>query len=183
MNRSTASSKSGNPLLRLAIAGYNLLITIGGWLQHVFLLVIRLYWGWQFFTTGMGKLAHIDKITGYFHTLGIPFPEVNAYLAGSTECFGGLLLLIGLASRVITIPLIFTMIIAYITASPDAVRNIFSKPDDFTSADPFLFMLAAIIVFVFGPGLFSADGLIGRFMKPRLAADSMPSTAGSVPLS
>ena len=93
MNRSTASSKSGNPLLRLAIAGYNLLITIGGWLQHVFLLVIRLYWGWQFFTTGMGKLAHIDKITGYFHTLGIPFPEVNAYLAGSTECFGGLLLL------------------------------------------------------------------------------------------
>jgi putative oxidoreductase len=77
------------------------------------------------------------------------------------------LLLAGLASRVTTVPLIFTMIIAYITASPDAVKNIFSKPDDFVTADPFLFMLAAIIVFVFGPGPLSADGLIGWLIRRR----------------
>jgi len=158
-----------NPLLRLASAAYRCAIAVGTWLQPVFLLVIRLYWGWQFFITGKGKLGDIPKVTGFFQSLGIPFPTVNAYLAGSTECFGGLLLLIGLGCRVTTLPLIFTMIIAYITASPDAVRHIFSKPDDFVTADPFLFMLAAIIVFLFGPGLFSVDGIIGRILKNRAA--------------
>jgi putative oxidoreductase len=161
---------NGNPLVRLAAAAYRLAIKIGTWLQPVFLLVIRLYWGWQFFITGKGKLGDIQKVTGFFQSLGIPFPHLNAYLAGCTECFGGLLLLAGVASRVTTLPLIFTMIIAYITASPDAVKNIFSKPDDFVTADPFLFMLAAIIVFVFGPGLFSVDGLIGHLLKKRAAA-------------
>jgi putative oxidoreductase len=61
------------------------------------------------------------------------------------------------------------MIVAYITASPDVVKNIFSKPDDFVSADPFLFMLAAIIIFIFGPGPLSLDGLIGKILKARAA--------------
>ena len=127
--------------------------------------------GWQFHITGMGKLGDIPKVTGFFQSLGIPYPMLNAYVAGSVECFGGLFLLLGLASRLTTIPLIFTMIIAYLTASPDAVKHIFSKPDDFVTADPFLFMLAAIIVFLFGPGLFSLDGLIGHLIKRRRASD------------
>jgi len=161
---------NGNPLVRLIAAAYQWLIKFNTRiLAPVFLLIIRLYWGWQFHVTGMGKLTNIPKVTGFFQSLGIPFPMTNAYLAGSTECFGGLLLLLGLASRVTTIPLIITMIVAYITASPDAVKNIFSKPDDFVSADPFLFMLAAIIVFIFGPGPLSLDGLIGRILKARAA--------------
>jgi len=159
-----------NPLLRFVTFIYELIITIAArWLQPVFLLIIRLYWGWQFFETGKGKLSDIPKVTGFFHSLGIPFPGVNAYLAGSTECFGGLLLLLGLGCRLTTIPLIFTMIVAYLTASPDAVKNIFSKPDDFVTADPFLFMLAAVIVFLFGPGPLSLDGLIGLLRRRRLA--------------
>ncbi len=39
-------------------------------------------------------------------------PQLNVYLAGGTECIGGILLLLGLGSRFISIPLIFTMIIA-----------------------------------------------------------------------
>jgi putative oxidoreductase len=158
---------SKNPIFHLAALGYRW-ITIGAsWLQPLFLLIIRLYWGWQFFGTGRGKLMDIPKVTGFFQSLGIPFPAFNAYLAGSAECFGGLLLLLGLGCRITTIPLIITMIVAYITASPDAVRHIFSKPDDFVTADPFLFMLAAIIVFIFGPGPLSLDGLIGRILKRR----------------
>jgi putative oxidoreductase len=47
--------------------------------------------------------------------LGLPFPEVMAYLASYTEYFGAILLLIGLAIRWISIPLIVTMIVAAVT--------------------------------------------------------------------
>jgi putative oxidoreductase len=164
-----------SPLFRFAALVYQWIIKIcTAWLQPVFLLVIRLYWGWQFHVTGMGKLTAIAKVTGYFQSLGIPFPKLNAYLSGSTECFGGLLLLLGLASRVTAIPLIVTMIVALLTAFPDAVKNIFSKPDDFVSADPFMFMLAAIIIFLFGPGPLSLDGIIGRIIKARAAKPGAP---------
>jgi putative oxidoreductase len=155
-----------SPLFRFGVAAYQWIIDFNAaWLQPVFLLIIRLYWGWQFHVTGMAKLEDVPKFTKFFQGWGIPFPELNVYIAGYTECCVGLLLLLGLGSRITTLPLIFTMIIAYITASPDAVKHIFSKPDDFVTADPFLFMLAAVIVFLFGPGPLSLDGLIGCLLK------------------
>ncbi len=54
------------------------------------------------------------------------------------------------------------MIIAYATAEADAVKQIFSDPDKFVSATPFLFLLACVIVLVFGPGVFSLDWLISK---------------------
>ncbi len=123
---------------------------------------MRLYWGWQFFQTGKGKLMHVDKVTEFFTSLHIPLPKLNVYLAGGTECFGGLLLLLGLGSRLICLPLIFVTIIAYATAETDAVKHLFSDPDKFVTATPFLFMLTCIIVLVFGPGLFSIDALLER---------------------
>jgi putative oxidoreductase len=131
-------------------------------LQSPFLLIIRLYWGWQFFVAGKGKLLNLDRTAGFFATLNIPAPRLNAILAGSTECFGGLLLLLGLGSRIVTVPLIFTMLVAYFTADPDKIKGIFAKPDAFVTAAPFLFMLTAIIVLIFGPGCFSLDALIAR---------------------
>ena len=141
---------------------YRLWVSLISKLQSPFLLIIRLYWGWQFFLTGKGKLMHLDKTAGFFATLHIPMPKVNAIMAGSTECFGGLLLLVGLGSRIATVPLIGTMVVAYLTADSDAVRNIFSKPDAFLSADEFLFLLTAVIVLIFGPGIFSLDAIIAR---------------------
>lgn len=44
--------------------------------------------------------------------LGLPFPEVMAYLAWGAEYFGAILLLIGLAVRWISIPLMVTMLVA-----------------------------------------------------------------------
>ena len=156
-----------NPFLDFVSAVYRWIIAVASRLQSLFLLVIRLYWGWQFYITGMGKLTHIPKVTAFFQSLGIPHPGLNAWLAGSTECFGGLFLLLGIGSRVITLPLIFTMIIAYLTASPVAVKHIFTNPDGFLTADPFLFLLAAVIVFLFGPGPLSLDGLISFILKRR----------------
>ena len=141
-------------------SGYGFLATGSSYLSHPFLLVVRLYWGWSFFQTGKGKLMTHDNVTEFFTSLGIPLPGLNAWMAGATECFGGLLLLAGLASRLTAIPLIVTMIVAYLTADAEAVRNIFSEPDKFTGADPFLFLLASVIIFVFGPGAISLDRLI-----------------------
>ena len=142
--------------------GYRLLIAAAGCLQSPLLLAIRLYWGWHFFLTGRGKLMNAAKVTEFFQSLHIPFPAFNVYLAGGTECLGGLLLLIGLGSRLISLPLIFTMVIAYLTAEIDTVKHIFSDPDKFISADPFLFMLAAFMVLAFGPGKFSVDWLLEK---------------------
>jgi putative oxidoreductase len=168
-----------NRIFHFAATGYQGVITVASWLQPLFLLAIRLYWGWQFFITGWGKLTHIPKVTGFFLSLGIPFPALNAWLAGSSECFGGLLLLVGLGCRVTTLPLIFTMIIAYLTAELDVVRNIFSDPDKFVTDTPFLFLLAAVIVFLFGPGPLSLDGLIGLILKRNAAKSIAPLGAAS----
>ena len=80
------------------------------------------------------------------------------------ECFGGLLLLVGLATRLISIPLMI-LLVAYLTADIDRVRAIFSDPDKFVTADEFHFLLTVVIVFVFGPGAFSLDALIGKYFK------------------
>jgi putative oxidoreductase len=135
---------------------------IGDNLQSLVLLIIRLYWGWEFFQTGKGKLMNLDKTAGYFASLNLPLPHLQAALAGSVECFGGLLLLVGFGARLVTIPLIFTMMVAYCTAENAELHAIFSDPDKFTGAAPFLFLYAAVIVLVFGPGKVSIDAMIGK---------------------
>src|SRR5579864_461620 len=85
-------------------------------LQSPLLLAVRLYWGWQFFQTGYGKLMHISKVVAFFTTLGIPFPTFNAYFVSSLECVGGALLILGLGSRIIALPLTIDMLVAYIAA-------------------------------------------------------------------
>jgi putative oxidoreductase len=148
---------------------YVFLARAAGFLQSPLLLALRLYWGWQFFLTGRGKLQHLDKITEFFKSLRIPFPHFNACLAGGAECFGGLLLLAGLGARLVSLPLIFITIMAYLTAELDSLKQIFTDPDKFVTAAPFLFMLACGIVLAFGPGVFSLDWLIERAVckKPR----------------
>jgi len=92
------------------------------------------------------------------------FPA-QAVLAGSLECFGGLLLLIGLATRLISVPLMILLTVAYLTADIDRVRAIFGDPDKFVTADEFLFLFTVVIIFVFGPGAFSLDALIGKYFE------------------
>jgi len=149
-------------LIDLFAKAYGWLNCGGSLLQAPLLLAMRLYWGWSFFQTGKGKLMDLPKVTGFFQSLGIPFPHQQAILAACTECFGGLLLAVGLASRLISIPLTVVMIVAYVTAESDALKAIFSDPDKFTGATPFLFLLTLLIVIAFGPGAFSLDWVIAK---------------------
>jgi putative oxidoreductase len=135
----------------------------GSSLQSLLLLAIRLYWGISFALGGWGKLHRLDEIARWFgDELHIPFPKLNAIMAGSTECIGGALLALGLFARPVSVPLIFTMIVAYATADREALMAITSDPDKFVSAAPFLFLLASVIVLAFGPGKFSLDALFFR---------------------
>jgi len=150
--------------------GYRLLTRCASLLVSPLLLLIRVYWGWQFFGTGKGKLMDIHRVAAFFADNQIPLPTFSAILAGTAECLGGLLLLVGLATRLSTIPLIFTMAVAYVTVENDSLKAIFSDTEKFTGAIPFLFLFACVIVFVFGPGLFSLDRILGSFYAKRLIA-------------
>jgi putative oxidoreductase len=157
-----------NTLINFIRRGYGLLVAGGDILQSPLLLVLRVYFFWQLFITGQGHLAHIGKVADFFVTLGIPLPTLNAYLSSTVECFGSLLLIIGLASRLTAISVAVTMAVAYLTADFEAVTSFFNDPDKFVKADPFPYFFCALIVLVFGPGRFSVDALIKwKLSEPR----------------
>jgi len=120
---------------------YRMLARISSSLQSPFLLAVRLYWGWQFMQTGWGKLTDIGKVVNFFTSLGIPAPALNAYFIASLEFGGGLLLILGLGSRLIALPLAIDMLVAYIAADREALLSIISNPDKFTGAAPYTFLI------------------------------------------
>ncbi len=80
-------------------------------------LLIRIYLAPIFILAGWGKLSDLESTAYYFgEFLGMPFPELMALLAGATEFFGGIAILIGLATRWFSIPLMVTMVVAAATA-------------------------------------------------------------------
>ena len=131
-------------------------------LQAVFLLGVRLYWGWQLTQTGWGKLHSLAKVTAYFASLGIPLPGLNAPFVAGLEFAGGLLLILGLGSRPIALLLTGDMLVAYLTADREALFAFFSDPGKFYAAAPYTFLFASIIVLLFGPGPFSLDHLLKK---------------------
>jgi len=131
-------------------------------LQSPFLLLVRLYWGWQFAQDGWGKLRHLPRVTDYFGSLGIPHPGLVAPFVSWVELIGGILLILGLASHITGLVLAINMFVAYWTGDPDALRSVLSDPGKFYAADPYTYFFAALIVLAFGGGLFSLDALIAR---------------------
>lgn len=150
-----------DPLTRL----YSRFSQMASYLQSPFLLLVRLYWGWQFAQTGWGKMQNIGKISGFFASLNIPFPSLSAHLISGLEFFGGILLIVGVGSRFIGLLLAGNMFVAYWTADHEALVSIFSDPGKFYVADPYTFLFASLMVLVFGAGLFSVDELLARNLK------------------
>jgi putative oxidoreductase len=137
----------------------------GRFCQSVLLLLIRIYFFWQLFKIGLAKLNNIGTVITFFTKLGIPYPDINAWVVAGTECFGGILIVIGLASRLTSIPVTISMAVAYWVGDNLAVLNIWGHPDKFLKADPFPFFFAALIILCFGPGWFSLDAILGRLFR------------------
>ena len=142
---------------------YAIFLKVANSLQSPLLLAIRLYWGWQFWQSGSGKLSDISKTVEYFTSLGIPAPSFNAHFIALLEAGGGILLIVGLASRLIALPLLIDMIMAYVIADREALGSIISDPDKFYAAAPYTLLFASLIILAFGPGYFSLDTLIKRY--------------------
>jgi putative oxidoreductase len=143
-------------------------------LQSPFLLLVRLYWGWQFAQAGWGRLHHIPQATQYFASLHIPLPGANVVFISSLEFIGGILLILGLGSRWISLLLACDMIVAYLAGDPEALHAILSDPGKFYNADPFTFLFASLIVLIFGPGRWALDWLLIR-RRRRAVADAIVS--------
>lgn len=160
-----------NPFLRWIDRIYQIFIKIGCNLQSLFLLYLRLTWGHQFFLAGINKLKDIPGTVEMFTKLNIPSPEFHAYQVGLLEAVGGILLVIGLASRLISVPLIILLITALSTAHAEYLaefRFIFD-PHVLVIQEPYPFLITALIVFIFGPGRISFDAWIKRWVdhQPR----------------
>lgn len=82
-------------------------------------LALRLYLAPIFWMAGTGKFTDIENTAAWFGNpdwgLGLPFSTVMAWVAASTETVGAILLVIGLAVRWVSIPLMVTMVVATVS--------------------------------------------------------------------
>ncbi len=136
---------------------------IASYAQSPFLLLVRLYWGWQFAQTGWGKLHNLPQIAGFFTSLNLPFPAFTAAFVAWVEFLGGILLILGLLSRFTGLVLAINMSVAYWTADHEALTSVISDPGKFYVADPYTFLFASLMVLIFGAGLFSLDRLLAQW--------------------
>jgi putative oxidoreductase len=121
-------------------------------------LIIRLILAYGFYGPAMMKLGNIDSIAGWFGQMGLPFPTLNAYLATGTEVLAFILLPLGLATRFISIPLMFTMLVAIFTVHIgngfDAGNNGFEIP--------LYYLIMLLYLFINGAGKISIDNLVSK---------------------
>ncbi|RLT99323.1 DoxX family protein [Ketobacter sp.] len=93
------------------------LLDAGRKLDFLAPLALRLYLAPIFIAVGLHKMNHFGDIVAWFeHSLGLPFPQAMAFLATAAELLGGVALLLGIAVRWASIPLLVTMLVAMFTA-------------------------------------------------------------------
>jgi putative oxidoreductase len=126
-------------------------------LQPVLLLAIRFVLAYGFYTTCIEKWKNISDVADWFASLHIPAPYVNAYLSASVEAAGVVLLVLGLGTRIIVLPLMILLIVAIATVhwshGFEAGNNGFEIP--------LYYLLLLGVLLVSGGGKFSADFLLG----------------------
>jgi putative oxidoreductase len=143
---------------------YERLIWLGNNLQSLFLLYFRCAWGYQFFLSGMHHLTNVAPAIDFFTRIGIPHADVYAPVVSRLEMGCGLLLILGLASRVASLPLIATMVVSIqAIQNPSAPHSQLLFESNFlTNLSPSPFLFTALLVLIFGPGRISVDAVIKR---------------------
>ncbi|HEY5240349.1 MAG TPA: DoxX family protein [Polyangiaceae bacterium] len=143
-------------------------------------LIMRLMVGGVFLSEGILKFVHPNQGVGRFTKLGIPMPELTANFIGGLEIVGGILLIAGLFTRIITIPFIVEMVVAIITTKvalylgtsplplpPSLPKVGFWAVMHETRAD-YAQILTSIFLLVVGPGSWSLDAALLRRREARL---------------
>jgi len=130
--------------------------------QSALLLLIRLYWGWQFAIDGWGKLHHLDRVGQYFADLHMPMPAQTALFVSLVELVGGITLAAGILTRLTALVLFINMTVAFWAAEKEAFLGVISDPDKFQAASAYNYWFAALLILILGPGLYAIDTFFRR---------------------
>ena len=128
------------------------------WLPPLF---ARLVVGWVFLWSGWGKLNALPFVTQNFIEWGIPFPHVLTPFVSGVEFVGGLLLLLGLFTRIAAAPLIVVMIVAIVSAKWGDVDSL----GTLLGFEEVLYMALFGWLAVAGPGPISLDRLLQNWRE------------------
>lgn len=120
--------------------------------------VTRLTVGWVFLQSGWGKLNDLPKVVAFFTGLGIPAPQIQAPLVAGTEFLCGALMLLGLATRLASLPLIGVMLVALLTA----LRGDIHELSDLFGLSEYLYIALLLWLGVYGAGPISLDRMFAR---------------------
>ena len=134
----------------------NITENISNKFQSISLLGVRLILAYGFYEPAMNKWSDISSVASWFESMGIPAPTLNAYMAAGTETLGVLLLVLGLFTRFISLPLMIIMVVAITTVH---LSNGFSAGDNGFEI-PLYFMLMLFVLFSHGAGKYSLDNLV-----------------------
>lgn len=126
-------------------------------------LVVRLVFGYFWLETGIAKVHNLDGFTQRFMGWGIPYPAFSAGLSAWTELVGGLLIMLGLFTRLVCIPMLINMAVA-VTLVVSA--NLMSL-DDYVEADEIVYSLIFFWLLISGPGKASLDTWVARALGIR----------------
>ena len=124
-------------------------------------LVARITVGYVFVLSGWGKLNNLPKMIENFVGWGIPFPQILTPFVSGVEFVGGLLLLLGLFTRIAAAPLVIVMVVAIASAQwkqVDSLQSLLGL-EEFVYLSVFLWLASA------GPGSISLDALLQRSSK------------------
>jgi putative oxidoreductase len=138
--------------------------------QWVPQLLVRLFVGYFFLETGWGKIHNLQGMTERFADWGIPAPAFNAALSGWTEFLGGLLIVAGLFTRLVSIPLFINMMVALLAVKLKKVGGL----DDFVELDEPLYALSFLWLFFSGPGWISLDHFLDKALRRKYASELGP---------
>jgi putative oxidoreductase len=137
---------------------FRALLSAFAWLPP---LAARITVGWVFVESGWGKLHHLDKVAGFFADLGLPAPAFQAHLVAATEFGGGLALLLGLGTRLASVPLMIIMAVAIATAKKDELHGF----SDLIGFPEFLYLLLLFWLLIAGPGRIALDAWAASRLK------------------
>ncbi|MDO9137675.1 MAG: DoxX family protein [Lutibacter sp.] len=126
-------------------------------------VLIRLMVGVVFLSEGIQKFLFADTLgTGRFAKIGLPSPEFLGSFVGSFEIVCGTLILLGLLTRLASIPLIIIMLVAIATTKTEVLANKGFWEMMHGSRTDWSMLLGSIFLFIKGGGLWSLDK---RLMK------------------
>jgi putative oxidoreductase len=126
-------------------------------------LVTRLVIGYAFYQAGTGKFAHFESTVKYFTSLGLPVPALNAGFIASLETAGGIALMLGAGTRLFSLLLSSTMVVALATAHAGDLASALTVggKGSLTDITAFVYLLFLLLLALWGAGALSVDGLVG----------------------